>query len=69
MSLHARNQLMALTKDLLRTWERTRSVWKDGKADAFERDYIKELESSVNRAVHGMEKLDAILKKVRKDCG
>jgi hypothetical protein len=69
MSLHARNQLMALTKDLLRTWDQTRLVWRDGKAEAFERDYIKELESSVNRAVHGMEKLDAILKKVREDCG
>ena len=68
MSLHARNQLMALTKELLRAWDHTRAEWKDGKAEAFERDTIKELEFSVNRAVHGMEKLDALLKKVRKDC-
>ncbi len=60
---------MTLTKDLLREWEETRAVWQDQKAEAFERSYIKELESSVNRAVHGMEKLDGMLTKVRKDCG
>ena len=69
MRLPGRNQLMTLTKDLLRGWEATRVVWKDPKAEAFERDYMKELESSVNRAIHGMEKLDGILMKIRKDCG
>lgn len=69
MSLSAKNQLMTLTKDLLRAWDETRTVWKDDKAEAFERTYINELESSVNRAIQGMEKLDAILKKVRRDCG
>ena len=69
MSLSGKNLLMALTKDLLRSWDKTKSGWKDGKAEAFEQTYIKELESSVNRAIHGIDKLDAVLKKVRKDCG
>ena len=69
MRLPGRNQLMTLTKDLLRGWEQTRRTWKDQKADEFDRAYMKELESSVNRAIHGMEKLDALLTKVRKDCG
>jgi hypothetical protein len=69
MSLSEKNQLMHLTKDLLRSWNETRRVWKDDKAESFERTYINELESSVNRAIHGMEKLDTILKKVRQDCG
>lgn len=60
---------MTLTKDLIREWKETRSAWKDEKAEAFERKYIKELESSVNRAIYGMEKLDGMLTKVRKDCG
>jgi hypothetical protein len=69
MRLPGRNQLMTLTKDLLRGWEQTRQTWKDQKAEEFDRAYMKELESSVNRAVHGMEKLDGLLTKVRKDCG
>ncbi len=68
MSLHSRHQLTGLTKDLLRHWEQTRQAWQDRKADDFERDYLKELEPSVNRAVHAMEKLDAIFAKVRRDC-
>jgi len=68
MSSSESNQLLALTKDLLRSWESTRSAWKDEKAVSFEQTYLKELEPSVNRAVHGMEKLNVLLKKVRKDC-
>ncbi|MCS1411867.1 MAG: hypothetical protein M2R45_05069 [Verrucomicrobia subdivision 3 bacterium] len=68
MRLPGRNQLTASTKDLLRQWELTRQVWRDQKADEFERKYLKELESSVNRAVHVMEKLDLIVTKVRKGC-
>ena len=60
---------MTLTKDLLREWEQTRQVWKDQKAGEFDQAYMKELESGVNRAMNGMEKLDRILTKVRKDCG
>lgn len=68
MSSFESNQLLALTKDLLLSWEKTRSEWKDDKAASFEQSYLKELEPSVNRAVHGMEKLNLLLKKVRNDC-
>ena len=60
---------MTLTKDLLRSWEQTRAVWRDQKAEEFERAYLKDLESSVNRAIYGMEKLDGMLTRVKKDCG
>lgn len=69
MSMTGKNQLMTLTKELFRGWERTRTSWRDRKAEEFERDYLRELESSVNRAIHGIEKLDERLSKVRKDCG
>jgi hypothetical protein len=68
MSSSERNQLLALTKDLLQSWESARTVWKDEKAASFEQIYLKELEPSVNRAIHGMEKLNVLLEKVRKDC-
>ncbi len=60
---------MTLTKELLRSWEQTRAVWKDQKAEEFEQTYLNDLESSVNRAIYGMEKLDGMLKRVKKDCG
>ena len=68
MSLSGRHQLTVLTKDLLRRWEETRECWQDPKAEDFERDYLKELEPSVRRAVDAMEKLEAIFTKVRRDC-
>lgn len=68
MSLSGRHQLAVLTKDLLRRWEETREFWQDPKAEDFERDYLKELEPSVRRAVDAMEKLEAIFTKVRRDC-
>ena len=67
--LSGKNQLMVLTKELLRAWDTTRVSWRDEKADEFEGEYLKELESGVNRAIHGIEKLDERLLKVRKDCG
>ena len=68
MSVPGRTQLMSLTKDLLREWNDTRQVWQDAKAQEFERTYLVDLESSVNRALYGIEKLDAMLTKIRRDC-
>ena len=68
MSLSGRHQLTVLTKDLLRCWEDTQHFWQDQKAEDFERDYLRELEPSVRRAVDAMEKLEAIFAKVRRDC-
>lgn len=68
MSLSGRHHLTVLTKDLLRRWEETRQFWQDRKAEDFERDYLRELEPSVRRAVDAMEKLEVIFAKVRRDC-
>lgn len=68
MSLSGRHHLTVLTKDLLRHWEETRQFWQDRKAEDFERDYLKELDPSVRRAVDAMEKLEAIFAKLRRDC-
>lgn len=68
MSVPGRNQLVSLTKELLRGWDDTRQVWQDTKAEEFERTYLIDLESSVNRALYGIEKLDAMLTKIRRDC-
>lgn len=69
MSLQAnRTQLTTLTKDLLRKWEQTKESWQDAKGREFEQKYLGSLESHVNAALHSMEKLDAILAKVRSDC-
>ena len=68
MSAPGRSRLTALTRNLMQEWERTRESWRDAKAEEFEKDCLRELESGVNRTLHAMEKLDALLSRIRKDC-
>jgi hypothetical protein len=60
--------LLTITRDLLRKWERTKDDWHDAKTTEFERKYIHELTSGVDRAGEYFEKLDKVIEKVRKDC-
>ncbi len=58
----------ALTKDLLNRWRMTKESWRDEKADEFERDYLIELQSSVDKSLHVMEQLDKLMTKIRSEC-
>ena len=55
-------------KELSIEWERTREVWRDVKANEFERKYLDPLPHEVTRAVGVVEELDALLRKVKHDC-
>ena len=69
MSLNAnKSRLTALTKNLSLRWVETREQWRDAKSDEFNERFMQELFPRVNKAVNAMEKLEEILKKVRKDC-
>lgn len=59
---------MALTKALAGQWQQTKESWRDAKCDEFERRYMVELQAEVDRAVHVMEEIDRVLRKVRSDC-
>lgn len=58
----------ALTKDLMNRWRLTRESWRDEKANEFEREYLIELQSSVDKSLYVMEQLDKLLAKIRKEC-
>jgi hypothetical protein len=63
-----KSRLAAVTKELSLQWGETKNYWKDAKSLEFEHRYIQELLVRVDKAVTVIEKLDALLDKVRKDC-
>jgi len=63
-----RSRLAAVTRELSDHWLETKNYWRDAKSAEFERRYLQELLVRVDRAVAVIEKLDAVLEKVRKDC-
>jgi hypothetical protein len=61
-------RLAALTRDLFERWRQTRESWMDAKAREFDDRFMKELETAVNLAIIRMQTLDAVLRRVRRDC-
>ena len=61
-------KLSAVTKELAQQWQQTKERWRDAKSQEFERQYIQELLSSVEKAVTVMEQLDKLVTKIRNDC-
>jgi hypothetical protein len=52
----------------MQEWNQTRECWRDAKCEEFERKYIQELTTGVDRSVSVVEQLDKLLMKIRKDC-
>ena len=61
-------RLAALTKELSVEWQHTRESWRDAKSDEFDRKYMQELFSSVDKSLGVIEQLDKLLTRIRKDC-
>jgi len=69
MSLNTtRTRLTALTRQLAIRWNETREHWQDAKALEFEKRYMEELLSRTNTAAAGIEELEQVLAKLRRDC-
>jgi hypothetical protein len=64
----SKSRLVAITNELSVLWKETANYWRDAKSQEFEREFLQELFSGVDRSVTVIEKLDALLKKVRDDC-
>jgi hypothetical protein len=62
------NKLTAITRELWAQWQRTKSCWRDVRSQEFERRYMEELLTSVDRTVSVIEQLDKLVTKVKKDC-
>jgi hypothetical protein len=64
----SKSKLLAATKELSLKWQDTKNYWRDEKSMEFERKYLSELFTNVDKTVTVMEKLDELLTKIRKDC-
>ncbi len=61
-------RLAALSKELSIQWQQTQEVWRDSKCDEFDRKYMQELFSSVDKTLGAIEELDKLITRIRKDC-
>ncbi len=69
MNLNAtRTRVESLTRELCRSWDETRNVWRDAKAQEFDAEYMQELVARCSQASAAIEKLDQLLTRVRNDC-
>ena len=64
----AGGKLTAVTRVLATQWQDTKLSWKDAKCQEFERDYLDELFTSVDKAVVIMEQIEKLVAKIRSDC-
>jgi hypothetical protein len=60
--------ILSATRELARKWEHTRQSWKDAKSAEFERAYLSDLFSDVERAMPILEELDRLIANVRSQC-
>lgn len=61
-------RLTGITRELWVQWQQTKAYWRDAKCQEFERKYLEELLTSVDRTATVIEQLDKLLTKVRTDC-
>jgi hypothetical protein len=62
------SRLEGLSRELRSQWQQTRLYWRDAKSEEFDRRYMQELLSGVDKTVTVIEQLDKLLAKIRKDC-
>ncbi len=67
MKAAASNLLDAL-KELNLRWENCRENWNDSRSDEFAAQHLEDLASQVRHAAQQFEELDAVLRKMKKDC-
>ena len=60
--------MMGLSRELLKSWQETQGIWRDRKADEFDRTYMQPLFDATDNAVTAMGDLEKMLTKLRRDC-
>jgi hypothetical protein len=63
-----KSRLVGLTREISLQWSETKNYWRDAKSQEFERRYMVELFTNVDRTVTILEQLEELLKKIRSDC-
>ena len=64
----SKSRLTGAARELALRWQETKNYWRDEKSREFERKYLEELFTGVDKAAAVMDKLDELLKRVRSDC-
>lgn len=64
----SRAKLLGATKELQLRWARVRELWDDAAAAHVQATVVEPLEPRVRAAVTAMEKMNAILMKIRSEC-
>lgn len=64
----SRAKLLGAVKELQLRWGRVRELWDDEAAAHVQASVLEPLEPRVRAAVTAMEKMNAILLKIRSDC-
>jgi hypothetical protein len=55
-------------KDITMQWQQVRSHWLDAKADEFREHYLEDLPMLTARTTNAFEEIEALLRKIHKDC-
>ena len=63
-----KGRMTGLTREITLKWADTKSYWQDAKSQEFESRHMAELIANMDRAILFVDKLEALLKKVRSDC-
>jgi hypothetical protein len=64
----AKSRLVGVTKELNVRWDETKEHWRDSKSAEFEKRFLTDLFTGVDKSVTVIEKLDVLLARVQKDC-
>lgn len=60
--------ILGATRELARKWDQTHLHWSDAKSAEFERVYLADLFSDVERSVPILEELDRLITHARNQC-
>ena len=63
-----KGRMTGLTREITLKWADTKNYWQDAKSQEFESRHMAELIANMDRAILFVDKLEALLKKVRSDC-
>jgi len=60
--------LTRAAKDLLAHWQSTKETWRDETSRQFEKKYLTPLEADLKTATQAMERIGAMIDRIRYDC-
>jgi len=65
--VECRGQISKAMRELSNRWSLVRDTWNDSQADAFQQQYLHEIEALVRKAVSSMDHMNAVLNKTIND--